>query len=117
MLAALEGAGLSVAAVRAQLPPLGPTLYVHPLESAPQIDGYAGEAQQVIVSGFAFVPALLTAVAGYVAPWSIQLRRASTSFAESLGPSGGILNSASFDVTRWISSLPAALPVAEQRRI
>ncbi len=33
----------SLAAVRAQLPPLGPTLYVHPLESAPQVDGYAGD--------------------------------------------------------------------------
>lgn len=43
LLASGKALARSLAAVRAQLPPLGPTLYVHPVESAPQIDGYAGD--------------------------------------------------------------------------
>jgi two-component system sensor histidine kinase ChvG len=33
----------SLAAIRAELPPLGPALYVHPITTPPQIDGYASD--------------------------------------------------------------------------
>lgn len=33
----------ALAAIRAELPPLGPALYVHPLDTPMQMDGYAGD--------------------------------------------------------------------------
>ena len=43
LLASGKALARSLVAVRAELPPQGPTYYVHPLTAAPQVDGYAGD--------------------------------------------------------------------------